>query len=125
MYLYDFVFKPFACAAEPATGDAITACVLEEEIIHTVLGDVNKSDVLGDVIAAVIGGVGTVSFLNDAVTVERKFVEREMEDGNTPEVPTVEVTDVEQFTATYEALNPAEEMVSSDLNIINRWFDEE
>ena len=125
MYLYDFVFKPFACAAEPATGDAITACDLEEEIIHTVLGDVNKSDVLGDVIGAVIGGVGTVSFLNDAVTVERKFVEREMEDGNTPEVPTVEVTDVEQFTATYEALNPAEETVSSDLNIINRWFDEE
>lgn len=145
LYLYDFVFKPFACAVEPATGDAIAACVLEDEIIHTVLGNVNKSvinvvtpssgldnRVLNDVITggAVIGGVGAVSFLNDAVTEERKFVEKEMGDGDTPELPTVVVTDVEhlspeQFTATYEALNPAEEMVSSDLKITNRWFDEE
>lgn len=142
MHLFGLVCKPFVCAAEPATGDAITACVLEDEIIHAVLGNVNKSDVLpssgldnrvlNDVITGgtVIGGVGTVSFLNDIVTEKRKFVEKEKGDGDTPEVLIVVVTDVEhlspeQFTATYEALNPAEEKVSSDLNIRNKWFDEE
>ena len=146
MYLYDFVFKPFVCAAEPVTGDAITACVLEDEIIHTVLGDVTGKSVidvvipssgldnriLNDVISggAVIGRVGAVSLSNDTVTEELKFVEKGKGDGNTPEVPTVVVTDVEhlspeQFTATYEALNPAEEKISSDLNIRNKWFDEE
>ena len=97
----------------------MTACVLEDAIVHIALDDVNRSGAFDD-----------ASLLNDTVTEERKFEEKEMGDGDTPEVLTVEVTDVEQlspeqFTATYEALKPVYETFLSDLNTTNIWFDEE
>ena len=147
VHLYDLVFKPFVCAAEPAIGDVITACVLEDEIIHTVLDDVNNSDVLEDAIAKsvidvvipssgldnwLLNDVITVSLLNDTVADGCKLVEKDMGYFDGPDVSTVlvEVIDVEklsleQFTATYDALKPAREMSLSDLNITNRWFEEE